>query len=149
MKKAILENYFRSKCFYWIDVGYFRKEINKMQKYVNNWPKPDKCLADDRIVMGQVKLFSEQEKKLIINFDRHAHYRLRGRTNVAGGFFGGQIKNTLKFINLYYYTIKLFLKNKKFIGKDQNIFTYIAFAHPEVVQLIFFRTYFGFKKYLA
>ena len=33
LKKAILKNYFNSKCFYWVDVGYFVKP-NLMDKYI-------------------------------------------------------------------------------------------------------------------
>ena len=149
MKKAIEQNYFNSKCFYWIDAGYFCGDKSEMQKYAAfNWPKSDKCLADERIVMGQVKKYSEEEKKRVANFNLDAIHRLVSSANVAGGFFGGQIKNTLKFVNYYYDAIRLFIKNKIFIGKDQYLFSYVAFSHPEVVELIFFNDYIGFKKYL-
>ena len=55
----------------------------------------------------------------------------------------------MKFINLYYDAIRLFIKHNLFIGKDQNIFTYVAFAHPEVVKLIKFNYYYDFKFYLS
>ena len=149
VKKAISENYFNSKCFYWIDVGYFREDKSVMPKYASiNWPKSDKCLADERIVMGQVKEYSEKEKQRIANFDLNAIHSLMRNGNVAGCFFGGQIKNTLKFINYYYDTIRLFIKNKLFIGKDQNLFAFVVFSHPEIVQLFLFRDYFEFKIHL-
>ena len=113
-----------------------------MPKYIN-WPSTKKCLEDDRLLLGQIRGFSDEAKKGIINFDKKYHEEL------IGGVFGGQIKNTLKFINLYYDAIRLFIKNKKFIGKDQNIFTYVAFAHPDVVKLIKFSYYYDFKLYLA
>ena len=147
LKKAILSNYFQSKCFFWIDAGYFR-DPKEMPKYIN-WPSTKKCLEDDRLLLGQIRGFSDEAKKGIINFDKKYHEELKRNINVSGNLFGGQIKNTLKFINLYYEAIRLFIKNKIFIGKDQNIFTYVAFAHPEVVKLIKFNYYYDFKFYLS
>ena len=63
--------------------------------------------------------------------------------------FGGQSINALKFINYYYDGLKLYIKNNLFIGKDQNIFTFIAFSHTNEVNLIFCKGYFEAKKYLA
>ena len=147
LKKAISSNYFQSKCFFWLDAGYFR-EPKEMQKYIN-WPSTKKCFEDDRLLLGQVRGFSEEEKKGIVNFDKKYHEGLKININVSANLFGGQIKNTLKFIKLYYDAIRLFIKNKIFIGKEQNIFTYVAFAHPDVVKLIKCNYYYDFKFYLA
>ena len=43
VKKAILNNYFHSKCFYWIDAGIFRDD--NMTKFTN-WPSTNKCFED-------------------------------------------------------------------------------------------------------
>ena len=149
LKKVIQKNYFNSKCFYWIDAGYFREEQFEMKKYIEKWPSTNKCYEDNRLLLGQVNLFSDSFKEKIINFDNDAHQTLQRNINVIGGLFGGQIKNTLKFIDLYYNAIKLFIKHKIFIGKDQNIFTFVAFSHPEIVNLVFCKSYFDFKTYLA
>ena len=149
LKKVIQANYFNSKCFYWIDAGYFREKQYEMKKYLDNWPSTNKCYEDKRLLLGQVKLFSNSFKEKIINFDKDTHQMLQRKPNVIGGLFGGQINNTLKFIDLYYNSIKLFIQHKIFIGKDQNIFTFVAFAHPEIVNLVFCKTYFDFKAYLA
>ena len=149
LKKVISKNYFNSKCFYWIDSGYFRENKIEMKKFINNWPSTKKCFEDKRLLMGQIGKFSEIEKQKIINFDLNEHQKLQSRANVVGGLFGGQKKYILKFVDLYYYAIKLFIKRKIFIGKDQNIFTFIAFSHPELVHLVLFSSYFGFKTYLA
>ena len=148
LKKVITKNYFNSNCFYWIDAGYLR-EKNIISKYFNNWPSTKKCYEDPRLLMGQVKNFSDIEKQKILNFDYQAHIRLRKNINVVGGIFGGQPEKILKFINLYYETIKLFIKKGIFIGKDQNIFTYVSFAHPEVVKLIYCRNYTEYREHIA
>lgn len=148
LKKVILNNYFNSTCFYWIDAGYFRKK-SEIQKYSNNWPSINKCYEDKRILMGQVYYFSDEEKEKILNFDTQAHKRLQKNHNVIGGIFGGQKENILKFINYFYKTIRLFLNKKIFIGKDQNIFTFIAFSHPEVVKLIMCKNYFDYREKIS
>lgn len=149
LRKAIYKNYFHSKCFYWVDAGYFRENKTVMQKYINNWPSTKKCLEDKRLLMGQVKKFSESFKQKLINFDKEAHYKLQKSINVIGGVLGGQIENILKFTNLYYNSIKLFIKQKIFIGKDQNIYTFVALSNPKIINLVFFGTYQGFKQYLG
>jgi len=148
LKKVVLNNYFNSTCFYWIDAGYFRKK-SEIQKYSNNWPSTNKCYEDQRILMGQVFFFSNEEKEKILNFDIQAHMRLQKNHNVIGGIFGGQKENILKFIDYYYKTIRLFLNKKIFIGKDQNIFTFIAFAHPEIVKLIMCKNYFDYREQIS
>ena len=147
LKKAILKNYFRSKCFYWVDAGYFRHE-NNMNKFMN-WPSTNKCLQDNRLLLGQIGRFSNSDIKGIINFDKNSHYNLQRKNNVIGGIFGGQKRNILKFINLYYNALKLFIINKMFIGKDQNIFSFVAFSHPDIVKLKLCKSYYEFKSYLA
>ena len=135
MKKAITYNFFNSTCFYWIDAGYFRKK-SEMVKYSNNWPSTKKCFEEKRLLMGQIKNFSNIERRKIINFDIQEHIKLRKEDNVIGGIFGGQNDYILRFIYLYYKTLKLFVKKKMFIGKDQNIFTYIALSNPKIVKLV-------------
>lgn len=148
LKKAILNNYFNSSCFYWIDAGYFRKS-NEIHKYLNNWPSTKKCYEDPRILMGLVNDFDDLEKRKIINFDIQAHQRLQKFHNVIGGIFGGKKINILKFIEYYYSTIRLFIKKKIFIGKDQNIFTFVAFSHPEIIKLIRCKNYFEYREYIS
>ena len=149
LKKAIFHNYFNSKCFYWIDAGYFRDEKNIMQKYLYNWPSIKKCFSDKRLLMGQVRNFSENEKRKIINFDIDAHKRLQRSINVAGNFFGGQAENIIKFGSYYYNALKLFIRKKIFVGKDQNIFTYVAFKNPKIINLVPSVNYMLFKSYLS
>lgn len=149
LKKAIVNNYFQSKCFYWIDIGYFRENKRDMEKYINNWPNTKKCFSNNRILMGQLKQFTEKEKEKILNFDYNSHIKLNRHLNVAGNIFGGQIENTIKFIDYYYEAIRLFIKKKIFIGRDQTIFTYVAFAHPEIIELIMVKNYREFRRILC
>lgn len=148
LKRAILNNHFHSKCFYWIDAGYFRERKIFMKKYINGWPSTKKCFEDKRLLMGQVKNFSILEKNKIINFDIAALKKLQNDINVIGGLFGGQAYNILKFADYYYKAINDYSNKNLFIGKDQNIYTFVAFSHPEVVKLVLFPDYLYFKVYL-
>lgn len=149
IRKVILHNYFNSKCFYWIDAGYFRDDRKNMTKYINNWPSTKKCHKDKRVLLGQIKKFSEEEKRNIINFVPKAHKRLQRHINVCGNFFGGQAGNIIKFTYYYYEALKLFIKNNIFIGKDQNIFTYVVFKHRSIIKIVFCKNYKYFKSYLS
>ena len=148
LRKAIISNYFNSKCFYWIDSGWFRKN-EEINRFINGWPSPNKCYSDNRVLINLVGNFSPMEIKKIKQFNITALKKLIGIINVASGMFGGQKPNLIKFIELYYRAIYKFEENNLFIGKEQNIFAYISFLHPEVVKLINSSgDYFYFKKYL-
>ena len=149
VKKAILKNYFKSKCFYWIDSGWFR-ESEEMKNFINGWPSPKKCNEDNRVLINLAGNFTSNEKKGIINFEINTIKKLIREINVAGGMFGGQKEKFIKYINLYYESINLFEKHKMFIGKEQSIFAYVALKYPEIVKLIESKgDYFIFKKYLS
>ena len=136
IKKVIDKNYFKSKCFYWIDVGWFRKK-ETMEKHKIEWPSPNKCYKDDRVIMTSVHNFNNTDKRGIINLNSIAHKKLEKNENVAAGMFGGKKDKLLKFIDLYYESIILFDKYNFFIGKDQNIFAFIAYKYPDIVKLVY------------
>ena len=129
-------------------MGYFREKKN-FDKHSNNRPSTKKCHEDPKLSMGQVKNFSNSEKERILNFNIEEHIKLRKNINVIGGIFGGQSKNILKFIDLYYYTVRLFTKKGIFTGKDQNIFTHTAFSHPEAIKSIFRRKYTEHREHIS
>ena len=102
LQKAIINNYFNSKCFYWIDAGMFRETRSEMTKYINTWPTTKKCFEDPRVFMGLVKYFPDEEKQKIINLDYNAIQKLIKDKNADASMFGGSRANTLKFIEFYY-----------------------------------------------
>jgi hypothetical protein len=146
VKKAILKNYFNSKCFYWVDAGYFVKP--EMDKYIN-WPSTKRCFEDPRVSLNYLRTVPYSERKDLLNFNLKVHTKFQRKKNVGGGVFGGQPRNLLKFIDYYYDTIKLFISHKIFIGKDQNLFAFIAFSHPEIIKLVKSGDWHYFLKYLS
>ena len=148
IKKTIYYNYFRSKCFYWIDAGYFREK--NMSSFINNWPSTEKCYSDPRVLINGVREIGSNEFKLLKSFDYIAHEKFKNNCNVGAGLFGGQAKYLIRFIYYYYKTIKLFYKKKKFIGSEQNLYTYINYLHKDIVNLINTKmNYYYFKTYLS
>ena len=146
LKKAILSNYFNSKCFYWVDAGYFLYS-NMMDKYIN-WPSAKKCYENPKVLINSIRNVSESERKNLLKFDLKAHKQFQRKKNVGGGVFGGQPEYLLKFIDYYYETVKLFISHKIFIGKDQNLFAFVVFSHPEIINLVQSGNFLYFMKYL-
>lgn len=147
VKKAIIRNYFNSKCFYWIDAGYFRN--NDIKNFINNWPSINECNKDPRVLMIEIKRISNYELNGFKKLDNNIYNSFIKHVNVGGTMFGGKYNIFLKFIYLYYKTLKLFIKNKMFIGKDQNLFAYIAYMNKNIVKLVPSRDYHFFKSYLS
>jgi hypothetical protein len=146
LKKSIYYNYFKSKCFYWVDAGYFR--VRNMTKYIN-WPSISKCNKDPRVIINGIRRISNKEIVKLKNFDNKAHYYFMNHKNIGAAVFGGKRNYLLRFIYLYYKTIKLFIKKKKFIGSEQNLYTFISYLNRNIVKIINSRNYFYFRSYLS
>lgn len=147
LKKVILKNYFNSSCFYWVDAGFFVNEYI-INRYIN-WPSSKKCYENPKVLLNSIRNVSDSERKDLINFNLEVHKNFQKQNNVAGGVFGGKPEYLLKFIDYYYDTIKLFVNHNIFIGKDQNLFAFVAFSHPEIVDLIYSGNFYYFQSYLS
>ena len=119
LKVAAIKNYFNSKCFYWVDAGNFRNKSN-LQKYIN-WPTTQKCFEDGRVVINEKKNISKYIKDGLKIFDIKIHKEFQKNYNVDASTFGGKREYVIQFSDAYYDTIRLFIKNNIFIGKEQNI----------------------------
>ena len=147
LKKTIFINYFKSKCFYWIDAGYFREK--NMSNYLFNWPSIDKCNEDPRVIINGIRKFDDKELNGLKNFNYQTHDKFMNNYNIAAGLFGGQSSYILKFVYLYYKTIKLFIRKKKFIGSEQNLYTFIGYLHKDIVKVINSGDFYYFKDFLS
>lgn len=147
LKKCIYNNYFNSKCFYWIDAGYFREK--NMTNYLNNWPSIKKCNNDPRVIINGIRIIKNEEMQGLKSFDNKTHYSFMNNINVGAALFGGNSHYLLRFIYLYYKTLKLFIKKKQFIGSEQNLFTFVAYLNPNIVKLINSGKWYYFQLYLS
>ena len=148
LKKAILKNYFNSTCFYWIDAGLFMKKDQFNNN--TNWPSTQKCYEDPRVIINSIRNVSDLEIKKLKNFNRTYYYNeFLHKPNVGAAVVGGQIEYTLKFIDLYENTLISFINHTYFIGKEQNLYAFIAYLHPEIVNLIYSGDWHYFIQYLS
>ena len=148
LKKVILKNYFNSSCFYWVDAGFFVNEY-LIYRYIN-WPSSKKCYENPKVLLNSVKTIPDSERKDLMKFNLEVHKNFQKEENVGGGVFGGKPEYLLMFIDYYYETIKLFISHNIFIGKDQNLFAFVTFLHPEIFNLIYSSgDYYYFQSYLS
>ena len=146
LEKAAIKNYFKSKCFYWVDAGCFRdKDIIK--KYIN-WPSQKKCFEDGRVLFNEIRTPSEFEKKGLLNFNETIHKEFQSNVNIDASIFGGQIEYIIKFKQLFYETIKLFIKHNIFIGKEQNLFAFMSYFNADIIKIVYSGIWFNLQNYL-
>lgn len=147
LEEAIIKNYFNTKCFYWIDIGIMRF-TNKID-YYRNFPSTNKCLSDPRVLFNQIRKFRSREIYYFKKLNNKFYKKFMKLYNVGGGMFGGKSESLKKFIDLYYNTVRLFANNNMFIGKDQNLFAYIALFNPNLVNMVYSgENWFYFLNYL-
>ena len=147
LKEVVDNNVFNTKCFYWIDIGYFRNPINS--EFNLDFPSSKNCLEDPRVIFNSLRKFYNKEIIAFKRLDIKFYKKFIKNCNVGAGMFGGQKEYIDKFYTLYFNTIKIFIEKNFFIGKEQNIFAYIALVHPNVVKLIYSKDWFYFRKYLS
>ena len=135
LKTAAIKNYFNSKCFYWVDAGNFRNSSN-IQNYIN-WPSPKRCFEDGRVVINEKKNVSNYIKNGLKRFDIKIHKDFQRNYNVDASTFGGQRNYVIQFSDVYYDTIRLFINNKIFIGKEQNVMAYVFYFYPNISKLVY------------
>lgn len=135
LKKVAIKNYFNSTCFYWVDAGNFRNK-SCMNKYLN-WPSSGKCYEDGRVIINEKLKASDYIKKGLKSFDFNIHREFQKHYNVDASTFGGQRDYVINFSNVYYDTIRLFIKNRIFIGKEQNIMAYVFYFYPNITKLVY------------
>lgn len=106
LKKTIFSNYYKSKCFYWIDARYFRDK--NMSDYLFNWPSIGKCNEDPRVIINGIRKIDDTELNGLKNFNSKIHDKFMNNCNIAAGLFGGESSYLLKFVYFYYKTIRSF-----------------------------------------
>lgn len=147
IKRAIIKNFFNSTCFYWIDAGYFR--TRNISRYLKGWPSSKRCFEDPRVIINSIRFIKEKEIKGFLKLSYRFYNNFIKKVNVGGGLFGGSVHNLVKFIDLYYKTIKTFIKKELFIGKDQNLFAYISYSYNDVVKIIYSGDWFFLESFLS
>ena len=119
-----------------------------MTKYIKNWPSIEKFKTDPRVMLNEIRKINKQEFNKLINFDQLTHDKFMNDYNIGGAFYGGRSDYLLKFCYLYIDVFRLFKKNNKFVGSEQNLYTIVAYLHPEITNIIHSGDFFFMKSYL-
>ena len=98
--------------------------------------------------MNEILKHSNEFYNKYTNFDINTHLEMQRSVSVDGSSFGGQKEYIYKFHELYYDALKKFIEHGIFIGKDQNIFAYVAFNNPHVIKLVHLKHFFMLKTIL-
>ena len=133
IERSMRINPFNSEWFFWTDIGCCRNDsdINKFMSY----PNYDKIQKYDmnKIIISSIDPIKCNDTNEYIPQMFSSNNLISG---IQGGFFGGHINSIKKWIDTYNMTLKIFINNNIFGGKDQNIMTYIAIKNTEFVHII-------------
>ena len=136
---AIKLNPFNTQYFVWTDIGVIRSPvgINSSKNY------PDKIISmlkdQETIYMAQV-----EHQQPHVEFQNNILSVLQNKNNnscgpvsfIAGGFFGGTINSLQLFKMDYEDQIQLFMREKCYAGKEQNIFNNLYFTKQRRVNIL-------------
>ena len=119
-----------------------------MTQYINNWPTIEKFKEDPRVMLNEIRKINNIEFYNLINFDSLTHDKFMNNVNIGATFYGGRYDYLIKFFYFYFKVFKLFMKKKKFIGNEQNLYTIVGYLHPEITNIIHTGEFFIMKSYL-
>ena len=113
MKIASEQNPFSSSYFIWMDIGSVRESDRNHQQMVKNIPK------EKGILLLLVKEFTDEEIVLVEGKSLAELSDIEAR--IGGGAIGGDKQSLEIWHKAFYKTIRSYLDEGKFIGKDQNL----------------------------
>jgi hypothetical protein len=156
--EAIRINPFKSRYFFWVDIGSFREP----KEPIPNFPSFNKIrnvMSNDKFILASPLYFDQNqiEMKDLPDGEKGSESR-KGtesrkifskllnthdgkscdptNTTVQGGFMGGSIEGWKLFKDLYLKQLKLFIDHKIFGGKDQQLLTNMYLTNPDKFTLL-------------
>jgi hypothetical protein len=131
IEKGMDINPFKTTYFAWCDIGYIRNK-KYIDMYAKNFPNMEK-ITEDKIYMLNID-YNFTEDDYIYPYDNK--YETIASI-IGGGFILGNEKRLRQMIQLYYNEIMpYYIKNKKFIGKDQTLYVSLYLKYPKLFKLI-------------
>lgn len=127
IKRAIEIDPFKSKYFYWTDIGAFR-EPQRMDQFID-YPQR----VTEKVLLLQIEPFKPHEKMINPDKIKNNFYNVN---RIGGGIFGGAKDYCLKWCTKYYEILDKFFKNDQFAGKDQSIMATVAILNPDLVRIV-------------
>lgn len=138
LQKVSNDNPFNSDFFLWCDIGCFRNRQDKQDislDKISNFPNEDKIklIPKDKIILTETGNLNPWRNLHPNGLTTHSFTYVKA--SIGGTMFGGYKKAIDEWHTKYYNTLELFIKNNRFIGKDQSIMANIAVAYPDSVIL--------------
>jgi hypothetical protein len=120
LKKVIESNPFQSEKFVWTDIGCLRNNNPLLIDKIKNYPKYEK-ISQGKLDIVLLRPFTNPNQEY---FQDEIHF--------AGAMFGSDKETILKVHKIFYEKLETFIKNKKFIGCDQQTFSSIYLKNKEL-----------------
>jgi len=117
--------------YYWVDFGGMRFIDN-----IGTLPLNDKVnnlfsgIPNDKLIFTTVSR-KMKIKDYIAKGDSMFNYGVNTADFVIGTFFGGKSKSILWYYEEFYKLMRLWIQNRKFAGKEQDIMNGLAFRFPD------------------
>lgn len=133
IEEAIRLNPYRSKYFFWVDIGCIRSPEVLME--VINFPTNLEKYVDiyGGFILSLIEDFTSYDKKFIdgisVSFRNVENRSCPITDRIQGGFFGGSINKCLDWIQIYKDELELFMDQGVFAGKEQNIMSNICLKY--------------------
>ena len=132
LKKSIEKNIFSSEYFVYCDIGCFR--MGRYMQYYYNWPNIKNLKSiGNKVTILNIEEFSKHEH-IIDNNGLPKSFQYLNR--IGGGIIAGNSETLNIWFKLYYEILEKFIKNNRFIGKDQSIMATLYILNPEIINLI-------------
>lgn len=127
---AIELNPFDHDDFLWMDAGIIREEaIIPLIK--SDFPNPNR-IPTDRILLLNVKPFMQEDEVKVNNVTGN----FLKKDRIAAGVIAGHALTWLKWSDIYDTTMKAYIENNMFIGKEQSIMSTMVLENKNLVSLI-------------
>ena len=137
IQKAINDNIFNSKWFFWIDIGSIRNKdmLPRIKKF------SPKNLPSNKVVLSQVcydyvdKTVNKDGISLTLQ-NKSPCQSCNVVNFIQGGFFGGSVESLKIWERLFTEELRLFVNTGTFGGKDQYIYNNIFIKYPDNIHLL-------------
>ena len=120
VKKAIILNPFSTNKFVWCDAGICRMDV--WREHIRKFPL-SYTIPNDKFLLLRITDFEKHEDFFKINC-------------VGGGILAARKELWLEFSDLYDNMLKKYIKQNKFVGKDQSIIASLVKENPNFFHLV-------------
>ena len=134
------QNPFKTRYFLWIDAGAFRSENYRFGR----WPNQERAVQifekdrPHKILLSLINPFSQEVCIKLQN--RMAAYDVEQGpltlSLIQGGIIGGSAESIRWWSDVYYKTLRMYIRKRWFVGKDQETMNALTLAYPDRINII-------------